>query len=481
MKKIFENSKISLLVCTVVIFLISLLSITGGSLWDDEICRGADPISGDIKATMQTALGYAQPGYMLYIMLWSHLIGATEYLLRCSNLPFVVIAVIYVFKIIKSRDWSVWWSLLFFIHPMFVYYMDEATPYIIVYAFSLAFVYYTFCVEKFSGWQNLVKLNIFYLLGVFFHFMFGFIIVLYFANCFLKIRAEKPVILRHIGIMACFSPFYFVLLYLYTSYLNGTHTGFGIKSIFYIIYAFLGMQGVGLSRNDLRAGNLENIQLWQCVFLALFVIVLLGILVILVRGRSSFVKRNQGMLISSTAFFLVIFLCSAAVHMGLWERHCMSVFPVFLICLCDILHELQHKSIWEGRVLLCLYLVLLTVSSIFIARLYYYSCDDIKGMTEYVTEQLKEDSNLIVINTRDMSSGYYSYAAAAEDPTKQIVDMSDKTEEEIIDFVESQKEGDFILILFEKNVSRSLYHFFDNRSSYRVNNRFNSFRLITLE
>lgn len=494
MKKIVENSKISLAVCTVVIFLISLFSITGGSLWGDEICRVADPISGDIKATMQTALGYAQPGYMLYIMLWSHLAGATEFLLRCSNLPFVALAVVYVFKIVKSRGWSLWWSLVFFVHPMFVYYMDEATPYIIVYALSLAFVYYTFCVEEFSSCANLVKLNIIYLLGVFFHFMFGFIIVLYFANCFLQIRRERALVLRHIGIMACFSPFYIILLYLYATYLNSTTTGFGIKSILYVIYSFLGMQGVGLSRNDLRAGNWGSMQWWQIALLLLFVLTLLGILAVLVRARSSFVRRNQSMLISSVAFFAVIFICAAVVHMGLWERHCMSVFPVFLICLCDLLHEIWDKSIL-GKILFSAYFVLLLLSAVFIARLYYYSCDDYKGVTEYVSEQLRRDPALVVLDTGRINfSGYYSYAASAKDSARQLVDVSDKTEQEIINLIEGWKQDKiiqdkliqdkfiqdkFILILFEKNVSRTLYHYFDNQSAYRVDDRFNSFRIVT--
>ena len=157
----------------------------------------------------------------------------------------------------------------------------------------------------------------------------------------------------------------------------------------------------------------------------------------------------------------------------------MSVFPVFLICLCDLLHEIWDKSIL-GKILFSAYFVLLLLSAVFIARLYYYSCDDYKGVTEYVSEQLRRDPALVVLDTGRINfSGYYSYAASAKDSARQLVDVSDKTEQEIINLIEGWKQDKFILILFEKNVSRTLYHYFDNQSAYRVDDRFNSFRIVT--
>ena len=131
------------------------------------------------------------------------------------------------------------------------------------------------------------------------------------------------------------------------------------------------------------------------------------------------------------------------------------------------------------------FFVLLLLSAAFIARLYYYSCDDYKGVTEYVSEQLRRDPALVVLDTGRINfSGYYSYAASAKDSARQLVDVSDKTEQEIINLIEGWKQDKFIqdkfiLILFEKNVSRTLYHYFDNQSAYRVDDRFNSFRIVT--
>ena len=43
-------------------------------------------------------------------------------------------------------------------------------------------------------------------------------------------------------------------------------TGFGIKNIAYVLYGFVGMSGIGLSRNDLRALNFSKITNIQIIF-----------------------------------------------------------------------------------------------------------------------------------------------------------------------------------------------------------------------
>ena len=457
---------------------ITVLSITDGSLWGDEICRVADAIRGDLRATMRTAMGYAQPGYMLYMFLWVKLAGATEYLLRCSNLPFAALALFYAFRIVKAKGWSVWWCLAFFVHPMFAYYMDEATPYIIVYALSLALIYYIYFAPDPDSAGNIIKINAIYLLGVFVHFMFGFIIVFYFMHCLFVLKREgKRPILRHAAVMACFSPAYLVLLYLYARYLGKTQTGFGWKSILYIPYSFLGMQGAGLSRNDLRAGNFDRIQPWQVVLLAVFVVVLIALALLALAKQRRVIAEERELLVSSAAYFAVIFAAAAVVEMGLWERHCMTAFPVFMICMCDVLH-----SLWGGkglpRFMTACYFVLLILSAGNIVFNYYYSCDDIRGATEQVAEHLAGNPQALVIDTQNTE--YYSYADAAADPDSQIIEMADAPDEDVIACMTDSLDRDPILVLFEKNCSRYLYHYFDNDPAYRVDDQYNSFRLVTV-
>lgn len=472
MKNYSLSEKSSGIIVCAIVAAIAILSVSDGSLWGDEICRVVAPISGSLSATMDVALGYAQPGYMLYIFLWNRLVGSTELLLRYSNLPFAAIALFFAFKIVKSRNWSPWWTLAFFAHPMFAYYMNEATPYIIVYALSLAFTYYLFCVEDFQSRNNLIRLHLIYLTGVFIHFMFGFIFTLYVTKALLSARNQKKLLFGHLKIMLRFSPFYLVLLGVYLTSLRGTHTGFGVKSVLYIPYAFLGMQGAGLSRNDLRAGNFEKIQAWQCAALALFLLTLILLLRLAVKDGRRLVRNNHDILLAIAAFFAVILPVSAIVQLGLWERHCMTVFPAYMICACDFLRHLLSRP--KARALLVSYWLLLAVSSFNIAFNYYYSCDDIKGMTQEVAASLQENPDLTVVVSDTFD--YYSYPPDFEN---QVFILPSTQLDEMRDYVSGLGDKEFLLVLFEKGVSRQAYHYYDNQDGYLVDNRYNSFKLIS--
>lgn len=466
------------------VLLISALSITNGSLWGDEICRVVAPISGDLKATLHTALGYAQPGYMLYMLLWANLVGSTEFLLRCSNLIFVVIAIMYAMKIVDAKGWPICYTFAFFLHPMFIYYMDEATPYIVVYALALAFTYHIFCVEDFHSVRNIVCINIIYFIGVFMHFMFGFILMFYITKCILCRRKESIKLRRHIGIMLCFSPLYLPLLYLYVAKLNKTQTGFGLKSILYIVYSFLGLQGAGLSRNDLRAGNFTNLQMWQVIFLLLFVASLVLILCFAVRELKDFFARNRGMILSALVFFCIICLVAGAVDLGLWERHCMTAFPVYIICACDLFSAVYKRSKC-GRAIIVLYLILLMGSCLNIRLNYYYACDDHKGAAQRMREWIADEDAVLLTTIGE--DGYYPVRQAAEAPEKQIVYLQKKTDEQIIEEMEglsgeagTSERRKVMLVLFEKNCSKYLYTYFDSKEGYKTDNSYNSYKLVTV-
>lgn len=156
--------------------------------------------------------------------------------------------------------------------------MDEATPYIIIYTLSLAYTYYVFFNDDFNSIKNIVVINLIYLLGVLVHFIFGFIIIPYIVMYLINNYKERKMIFKHIKILLLFSIIYVPLLIIYLLNLaHGNATGYGIKNIAYIDYAFLGMVGLALSRNDLRALNFQKITNSQIVLLVLMVIVLIRI------------------------------------------------------------------------------------------------------------------------------------------------------------------------------------------------------------
>lgn len=477
-----KETKIQYIMISVLIMLLALASVTNGSLWFDEACRVFDPISGDIAATMQTALGYAQPGYFLYMFVWTRFAGGTEFALRCSNLPWVLLAIVYVFKILRARNWSPWWALVFFLHPMFVYYMDEATPYIVLYSISIAFLYHTWFTDDFDSVKNTVCINVFYLLGVFVHFIFGFIIMLYFTKCVTRFAGRAKTLVRHALVMLCFAPAYVILLYLYIiNLMSSGGRNFGIKNLAYIPYSFLGMQGLGLSRNDLRAGNFNKITTWQIALLVMFVVVWLCLFVLVLRDRKAvnqFLKQDGGLLIAVGLYFLAIIVASAIVGMNLWDRHCIPALAVYFLCLLDLWHLVFPKTALF-RAAAVGYVALLIISCANIRLNYYYACDDEKGMNEAVAAWLAEDAEHVVVAAQRVTRfAYYSYEGAAVDPERQIIDVYQQPQEEIVECFEALPPDDVMLILGEKDCSRQLYYYYDDREGFDVNARYNSFKLI---
>lgn len=464
-----EKNKMIIIVC--IILFISILSITNSSMWFDETCRVVDPIKGDFLSTIKTSLMFAQPGYMIFMFLWERIFLGTqiEFFIRCSNLIFVPIAIIYAYKIVKAKKWNLWTILLFFVHPMFVYYMDEATPYIVVYSLALAYTYYLFFSDDFNSTKNIIKLNLIYLIGVFFHFIFGFIIIPYIVVCIIKNHNNKKILYRHIKILALFCILYAPLLILYLLKLARVTTGFGIKNILYVIYSFLGMAGLGLSRNDLRAFNIEKISILQIILIALMALICIRMLYIFIKNRKLILKKeNKECLICLLVFFAVVFGISFVIKFGVWERHCITAFPLFMIVFIDFITLTKSK---KNLVLFTLYIIFIIISSVNIRINYYYQCDDNKGIYKYIEQNNTEKKQYIISNYDDEL--YNIKKLVGED---YFVNMENSKDEEIINkFLDNKKAT---LILFEKHSSKNLYNYFDEKEEYKVNNNYNSFKII---
>ncbi|MCM1101474.1 MAG: hypothetical protein NC079_08230 [Clostridium sp.] len=469
------------MITAVLVALISVLSITNGSMWGDEICRVMDPISGNFANTWKTAMGYGQPGYMSFMFVWVKLVGKTEFLMRTSNLIFVAVAFYYVYKIMQRKKYPAFLALLFFIHPMFVYYMDEVTPYIMVYALSIAFIYYVFFVDRFDSIENIIKINSIFLLGVFIHFIFGFIYVLY----IFKIFANKPIKLKkHILVFLCFCVLYIPLLAMdcYGLFYLGpsTKTGFGIKNIMYIIYAFLGFVGLGISRNDLRAGNFDVISIDQIIYMGILVAVVMAIAIIWLFNRKKIKIDRKEMIGGAIAYFIVFFLFSLPIGFGLWERHCMGVLPVYVLVVMDLLYYLI-KSGKSKCFLAALYVMCLMFSAANIRFNYYYVCDDYKGVQGYLTEKLEQTENITILFSADSfdMGGYYDVTRSKENDLQKILCVN-LIDEDVLNrtLTENADSDKIIVVLFEKAVSSKFWHSYDAESDLNICDDYNSFRII---
>lgn len=467
----------------IIILLISLIAVTNGSMWGDELCRIEESIDGDFANNWVRAVGYGQPGYMIWMFLWVQFIGKTEFILRTSNLVFVSIAFYYAYKIIKSRRIHPLFTLLFFVHPMFIYYMDEVTPYIAVYTLSLAFIYYVFYAESFDSKKNIILINIVFLAGVFIHFVFGFIYILYIYKVF---SARQQKMSRHLMIFLFFCIAYIPLLVLdcyglFLSKSTTTGTGFGLKNILYICYGFLGFAGLGISRNDLRAGHFDAMGISNLVGIGILSIILLGIGIVWFVNRHQIKFSKQEMITGTVLYFIVFFAFSMPIDFGMWERHCMGVLPVYIIMIIDLFEYILRKRNLE-RILVAGYCICLLFSAWNMRFNYYYACDDWKSVSEYLIDELEHNEKLTIIISINGDSyfdtgRYYDITGNRKNVSQKIIKLQNK--EEIEQEIASEKKSDkLIIVLFEKGISSQMYTAYDDNSEFHVINSFNSFKIV---
>ena len=462
------------------VLLVALLSIHDNGLWGDEACRVWHP-QFTFSEYFSRAVGFGQIGYLMYTAIWSSLFGLSEVALRCSNIPFALLAAYYVLKIVKKTDMPNWSFALFFIHPMFTYYMNEVTPYIVVYAFSLAFIYYIFFFEDtFNDMKHLVRINSVFLAGVFFHFMFGFIYVLYLYKCIVLLKHRQLALKTHIKCMLLFMIAYIPLLAVicYGLFTNSLIRGeYTIKNVAFILYGFGGFMGLALSRNDLRAGNfsmLTGAQLGCAVALA----ALYGLIIVLARKSLwAALKPYAGLFISALACFIFLNGVSALIQFRVWERHSMFLFPVWIMLVCLSINALSDGGI--KKALLAGLLCLMLFSCFNLRSNYYYCYDDFKGVQASVHKYADEVPIDTIYTSIVDNYGFYSLEEAVAHTAAKIEYITGSLRD-IKQTITDNPEGKYLLILEERALDRDSYQYFDQIAS-RIDTSCNSYKILLFE
>jgi hypothetical protein len=413
---------------------ISLLNISNYSIWKDDAERAFVATGLSFEDMMPSAMSGA--AYLFFLRIWAGFAGTSEWALRASNLLFTPISLLYCLKILKAKNLSPKYSLVFFMHPMYVYYMDSVSPYAMIYALGFMFVYYVFCAEGFNRISNILKINAIYLLGVFVHFIFGFIYVIYLVRLASELVKKSLVLRNHLLMLLLFSLAYVPLLILIAtnSYpvwtVSATAT---VKAIILIVYCFLGFFGLGLSRDDLQALNLDHISGVHILLCVLLALVLLLLVVYLIIYRVNPIA-NEGLLCAALAAYLVVFLIIAHIaDFLLRERHVIPGLPLFLLIIVsgfDVLWKKAQPMDGErppkdavararGLVAVALSVIaLLLLSSANLRYSPYYRPVDARGALAYVRELLNDASRDRVIFTQ-MGNRVWTeryYGINAKDP-----------------------------------------------------------------
>lgn len=481
------NKKIKKIALTLIEILISVVSISSYSLWTDEGIRIHAVVFGNLKDVVHYGLADKQLFFVLKQYLWTSLFGISEIAIRSLNLIFVWMIIYYLNKILGKREIDTSYGLLLFISPMFVYYMNDAGPYIILLAYSLAFLYYVIFIDSFSSKKNAFMINAVFLLGVGTHFIFGFVYLMYLVKVIYMAYKKQLQIKPHVLTGLAFSPLYVTLLIFYMQAMeNGASRGWDpptLLNILFVVYSFIGSAGLSLSRNEIRAGNFESLEWYQLVLPGCLVI-LMGILFWMAIKNKNVVLKPHALMLSGTIVYgLVFYLFSYKWHFHFWERHFITAYVVMLILLIEVASKLIQKNII--KVTITLLSILFLCSSFQLRFNPYYGKDNYKETIDYV---FKSDKPVILFQGDWKVSNYYGLEALDfrvyqnKESKKDakglyyVIDIRNKSSREIEEIVSLYNDDDIIFVFNEKYDSEHVAKEYERRKGYKQQ-FYNTFRI----
>jgi hypothetical protein len=133
--KIFTLSILSAL-------LVGGLALTNQSLWIDEANSATKAIQPSLaswwaKMVSEKGSDLQMPFYMLYLWAWAKVFGSSEIALRAANLPWFALG-LFALRRAFTQDRYLQWSItaIALTNAFLWYYISEARPYIMLFAFS---------------------------------------------------------------------------------------------------------------------------------------------------------------------------------------------------------------------------------------------------------------------------------------------------------------------------------------------------------
>ena len=119
---------------------VGAIAITGQSLWIDEGAAAFKAIQPSLGEWWQAlredgSSNLQMPLHFFYAWLWEKIFGGSEIALRAANVPPLILAFVGIAWGLKARPrWQFWLIVLAAINAFTWYYMNEARPYILLFA-----------------------------------------------------------------------------------------------------------------------------------------------------------------------------------------------------------------------------------------------------------------------------------------------------------------------------------------------------------
>lgn len=373
-----------------ILILLSLLlgaaAISGDSLWMDEGKRLYHALEGSWTVLWSGMQQDMQPLFFLQEWAWGHLFCFQDFVMRGMNLPFLAVAVVYLLLILRRLGLPSLLVLLLPLHPMTVYYMNDISPYIILLACTMGMLYHGFFAAERHAWRHVALLHVWLVTAYAYHFIAGFMGVIYACSLAVdavRYRRETPW-RRHLLTGAAFCVLYLPLTWFYLSHMHdGQGHGWGAPGAAnagYVLYALPGCQGLGLSRNALRAHAFREFTPVMAVLLAGHLSALGALLLCHARRAVSLLCRRY---VLCLGVYALLFVAAAFVmKFQFWERHLMPLLAGVLVWEVQLAGAVLRapRRPWLNRLLLAAVAAGLLTSSVRLRFDGYYGKEDFKGV-----------------------------------------------------------------------------------------------------
>jgi hypothetical protein len=376
------------------------------------------------------------PLYHLLLAAWVSIWGDSERALREFNLPFALlfIASIMVLCVRSSRHSRYWVTILFSVFPLLIYYVNDARPYIALLGLStaatVAFLSFVDRPSRSAAWCCFL----FSVCTVAMH-LFGALCPLSLL-IFICIRrdARRQLIPAWRMWIAPLSVALALSSIIFGYYL--THKGIASKAstaatypdlpinlpsswknVAFVLYEWLGFDGLGPPRNDMRIRPTMStfapylgwiiLGLSACTLLAVW----------FMRASPSPETRNaKSLLIASGISLLILFVAARSMHFGFVGRHAMSLIGVACCSMALMMLPCESKL---SRIAFSVMLIAWTISSARLLFIYPYGKDDLRTAI-----QAARSTNLPILwnaSVFDPDPGYYNAGDPVDLPSLWFV------------------------------------------------------------
>mgnify|MGYP006267361685 CR=1 FL=1 len=340
--------------------LLCLVPITGESLWFDEgttsYFAGQATLSGVWQELSTTTFSESQmPGYILYMWGWDKVVGSSEWALRLSNWPFLLALLLGLAALPVSRLQRLIAIGLMALSPFVWYNLDEARSTTAVLALGgLCLVGVVMALDALPAhrrrgvWLTLAAATI----GFTFNMLFYFLMLPLLVYLGLRVWQEKRHLADQFGLwwpaLAGMATVGGGMLIYYIGTLlrgaGGVKELPGVSNLGFVLYEFLGFNGLGPSREAMKADLSVGLILERLPWMLPLLLVLAGLAVLLLRHQARQRLLLHPLLLSLLVGLAGFFVVAMVVQFQFWGRHAVYLFPFFVLYLSELLLRLGQQN-----------------------------------------------------------------------------------------------------------------------------------------